>query len=375
MAPKGKKFGKIIIYVAIILILAVVAIYLLSRNVGSTPTEQVQEVIVPQTETIDIVITTQKVGRGGEFTADVLTTIPYPRQEFVEGVFYTDINDVVGKWAKSDIEAHTPLTTDMVVASLTGSYAAFQVPKGMVAITIPILDRLSYVGYAPEAGDHINLIVSLLMVDLDTEFQSKLPNSGYGLAAPLIDVPDSPQTITTYPYNYSDAPTMMGRVIFDPTIQQAIATGPSETQRPRLVVQTLLQDVLILRVGDYKSDTSSGTVAAEPEPGIVNQENPVTDITAITEPFVLPDTITLVVTPQDAVTLTYLTYTGARYTLVLRSPGDDQRIITEAGTLQFLLDQYNIPLPTRLPYGIEPRIDTLILPSQFTTFPTPVPQE
>ena len=147
---------------------------------------------MPQTETIDIVITTQKVGRGGEFTAEVLTTIPYPRQEFVEGVFYTDINDVVGKWAKSDIEAHTPLTTDMVVASLTGSYAAFQVPKGMVAITIPILDRLSYVGYAPEAGDHINLIVSLLMVDLDAEFQSKLPNLGYGLAAPPVDVPDSP---------------------------------------------------------------------------------------------------------------------------------------------------------------------------------------
>ena len=73
--------------------------------------------------------------------------------------------------------------------------------------------------------------------------------------------------MTTYPYNYSESPTMMGRVVFDPTIQQAIATGPSETQRPRLVVQTLLQDVLILRVGDYKSDTSGGTVAVEPEPG------------------------------------------------------------------------------------------------------------
>jgi Flp pilus assembly protein CpaB len=375
MAPKSKKFGKIIIYVAIILILAVVAIFLLSRNMGTTPTEQTQEVIVPQTETIDIVITTQKVGRGGEFTAEVLTTIPYPRQEFIEGVFFTDVNDVVGKWAKSDIEAHTPLTTDMVVASLTGSYAAFQVPKGMVAITIPILDRLSYVGYAPEAGDHINLIVSLLMVDMDSEFQSKLPNLGYGLAAPMTEIPDSAQTITTYPYNYGENPTLMGRVIFETTIQQAIATGPSEAQRPRLVVQTLLQDVLILHVGDYKTETGNGIVAAETEPGIVNQENPITDITAVTEPFVLPDTITLVVTPQDAVTLTYLNYVGARYTLVLRSPGDDQRVMTEAGTLQFLLDQYNIPLPTRLPYGIEPRIDYLILPSQFTTFPTPVPQQ
>jgi pilus assembly protein CpaB len=331
---------------------------------------------VPQNETIDIVITTQKVGRGGEFTAEVLTTIPYPRQDFIEGVFFTDVNDVVGKWAKSDIEAHTPLTSDMVVATLTGSYAAFQVPKGMVAITIPILDRLSYVGYAPEAGDHINLIVSLLMVDLDTEFQSRLPNLGYGLADPAGEVPDEPWTLTTFPYNFGESPTMMGRVVFDTTIQQAIATGPSETQRPRLVVQTLLQDVLILHVGDYKTADSGGTVTAAAPEGIVTEGEATTDITAITEPYVLPDTITLVVSPQDAVTLTYLTYVGARFSLVLRSPGDDQRIITEAGTLQFLLDKYNIPLPTRLPYGIEPRINVLEMPVQYWGVePTAVPEQ
>jgi pilus assembly protein CpaB len=374
MAPKGKKLGRIVIYVAVIGIMAVVLIYVLTRK-GSAPTTEVPPVLVPQNETIDIVITTQKVGRGGEFTADVLTTIPYPRQDFIEGVFFTDVNDVVGKWAKSDIEAHTPLTSDMVVSTLTGSYAAFQVPKGMVAITIPILDRLSYIGYAPEAGDHINLIVSLLMVDLDTEFQSRLPNLGYGLADPSGEVPDEPFTLTTFPFNFGDSPTMMGRVVYDTTIQQAIATGPSETQRPRLVVQTLLQDVLILHVGDFKTADSGGTVTAAAPEGIVTEGETTNEITAITQPYVLPDTITLVVSPQDAVTLTYLTYVGARFSLVLRSPGDDQRIITEAGTLQFLLDKYNIPLPTRLPYGIEPRTDKLELPVQYWNVePTAVPQ-
>jgi pilus assembly protein CpaB len=375
MAPKNKKLGKIFIYVAIIGILAVVLIFILVQRMNTT-TEQPAEVVVPQTETIDIVITTQKVGRGGEFTADVLTTIPYPLSDYIEGVFFTDINDVVGKWAKTDVEAHTPLTKDMVVSTLTGSYAAFQVPKGMVAITIPILDRLSYVGYAPEAGDHINLIVSLLMVELDSEFQSKTPNYSYALANPAIEVDGIPGTLTTYPYSFTEIPSTLGRVIYDTTIQQAIATGPSEAQRPRLVVQTLLQDVLILNVGDFKTESSTGTVTAEAIPGIVNEETATTtDITAITEPVVLPDTITLIVTPQDAVTLTYLNYVGARYTLVLRSPGDDQRIITEAGTLQFLLDQYNIPLPTKLPYGIEPRIDSLSLPGQYMhNLPTPTPE-
>ncbi len=61
--------------------------------------------------------------------------------------------------------------------------------------------------------------------------------------------------------------------------------------------------------------------------------------------------------------------------MVLRAPGDDQRIITEAGTLQFLLDQYNIPLPAKLPYGIEPRIDFLQLPGAYMNFePTATPQ-
>jgi Flp pilus assembly protein CpaB len=374
MAPKTRRIGRIFIYVAIIGIMAVALIYILFRNMGTTA-EQPQEVVIPQAETIDIVITTQKVGRGGEFTADVLTTIPYPRQEYIEGVFFTSTADVAGKWAKTDIEAHTPLTKDMVVSTLTGSYAAFQVPKGMVAITIPILDRLSYVGYAPEAGDHINLIVSLLMVELDSEFQTKTPNLGYGLAVPDTEVPDDPFTLTTFPFSYGDSPTMMGRVIYDTSINMAMATGPSEEQRPRLVVQTLLQDVLILRVGDYKTEDSSGTVTAEPIPGIVTEGEATADITAITKPYVLPDTVTLVVTPQDAVTLTYLTYVGVKFTLVLRSPGDDQRIITEAGTLQFLLDQYNIPLPTKLPYGIEPRIDVLNLPGQYMYIvPTPTQQ-
>lgn len=374
MAPKNKKLGRIIIYVGVIGIFAVVLIFVLLRNVNTT-TQETPVVVVPQNETVDIVITTQKVGRGGEFTADVLTTIPYPRQDFIEGVFFTDVNDVVGKWAKADIEAHTPLTSDMVVATLTGSYAAFQVPKGMVAITIPILDRLSYVGYAPESGDHINLIVTLLMVDLDAEFQSQLPNSAYGLADPSSEVTGKPKTLTTYPFVFGDTVTPLGRIIYDTTIQQAMAIGPSESPRPRLVVQTLLQDVLILHVGDYKTADSGGTVEAAAPEGIVTEGSATTEITAITQPFVLPDTITLVVTPQDAVTLTYLTYVGARFSLVLRSPGDDQRIITEAGTLQFLLDTYNIPLPTKLPYGIEPRIDTLELPIQYWNVePTAVPE-
>ena len=85
----------------------------------------------------------------------------------------------------------------------------------------------------------------------------------------------------------------------------------------------------------------------------------------------LPDTVTLVVTPQDAVTLNYLILAGGRLNLVMRSAGDAQRIATEPVTLQFILDQYNIPNPAKLPYGLEPRLD--LFPSSVSPFPTERP--
>jgi pilus assembly protein CpaB len=88
----------------------------------------------------------------------------------------------------------------------------------------------------------------------------------------------------------------------------------------------------------------------------------------------LPDLITLVVTPQDAVTLNYLIYTGSQLTLALRSSGDDTRVQTEATTLDFLLNQYNIPIPVRLPYGMEPRVDEILTPELVNDVqPTPEP--
>jgi len=79
-------------------------------------------------------------------------------------------------------------------------------------------------------------------------------------------------------------------------------------------------------------------------------------------PVAPPDLITIIVTPQDAVTLNYLLYSGAELTLALRASGDDSVISTEAATLQFMLDVYSIPVPAKLPYGTTPRIEELVPP-------------
>ena len=85
-----------------------------------------------------------------------------------------------------------------------------------------------------------------------------------------------------------------------------------------------------------------------------------------------PDIVTLIVSPQDSITLSYLVYSGAKITLTLRNALDDTRVATEAATLQFLLSQYNIPVPAKLPYAMQPRIDDLsstFLPNDVVTIP------
>jgi pilus assembly protein CpaB len=83
--------------------------------------------------------------------------------------------------------------------------------------------------------------------------------------------------------------------------------------------------------------------------------------------------ITLIVSPQDAVTLNYLIYGGAELTLVLRNPKDTETNGTEAVTLTYLLDQYNIPIPVKLPYGFEPAVEALVPPA-LPNDSTPTPQ-
>ena len=127
-----------------------------------------------------------------------------------------------------------------------------------------------------------------------------------------------------------------------------------------MISQTLLSDARILQVGTFEKPAPVQP-ASQPTPTPIPGATPAPTVTTN------PDIITLIVSPQDAVTLNYLIYSGAQLSLVLRGAGDDQKVQTEAVTLQYLMDQYNIPVPTKLPYGFEPRVDVLKLPDQYTT--------
>jgi pilus assembly protein CpaB len=242
-------------------------------------------------------------------------------------------------------------------------------------------------------GDRVDVIVTLLMVDLDTQWQSVTPNyTGAVIAAgsggfasstasnlakesmgldASVTTSENFRTLLPQPI-YGSSP--FGRSEEDLTLEESFYIVPSEAQRPRLVSQTLIRGVMVLQIGDFDWQNQGRAVeeiaeaTPTPEGEVTVDEGTPTEAAAMKT----PDVITLVVTPQDAVTLNYLIFGGAELTLALRHPLDTNTDPTESVTLQYLLESYNIPVPVKLPYGLEPRIDELmepILPNDIT--PTP----
>ena len=392
--------GRIFFIIALILILGLAAVAIVYfRFLQPNSSEPVAEAVTTQAvEVVEVVVVTQHTPRGYLLNETVLGVIEIPRDMLIEG-YFTDLTQVVGRQARVDLDANMLLTSSMVVdspdqLSTTGSLAALSIPRGMVAISIPI-NRLSSVSYAPQPGDHVNVIVTLLMVDLDTDYQSEMPKrnaavlgSGPGVvigaeSAEEVSVNANTDMSKVTAQSVGAGPTsVIGRTEIDPLLEQTWYVVPSEAQRPRLVSQTLLQDAIVLGVGDFPlTDQVEELPAQTPELPPVEGETGSAEYTSdypeaeLVKPEPkLPDLITLIVNPQDAVTLNYLVYAGSQLTLALRPSGDDSRVQTEATTMDFLLKQYNIPVPVRLPFGMEPRVDDL-LPPQLANdvLPTPEP--
>jgi len=367
------KRGRIFIYLALIIIIALAAggAYLwLHRTPPAPPVSQV----TPQMKYVEIVTAGQNINPGTPITESMLSSIQIPDTALVQGLF-TNKADVVNMYAKYMIAQGVPITDSMVSltagnVNLPGSSWAPFIPQGKTAVAIPIT-RLSSVAYGIRDGDYVNVIVTMLLVDVDPTNQSILPNFTAAVVSPGLT---SNGVLLTAAITSGGEGSRLGTTILDETMNQPVYLVPSEGQRPRLVTQMIMQNVQVLHVGSFPlpgetvsdqfSASTSGTVAtATPAPA---GQQPVVVITR-------PDIITLMVSPDDANTLVFLIYSGAKITLTLRNPnntGPDVR--TDAAMLEYLLTQYNIPVPAKLPYALQPRIDLLLEP-KLPGDATPVP--
>ena len=156
---------------------------------------------------------------------------------------WTNPGQVIGKRARMDIARGVPITENMITDQAgdllpVGSDASIAIPEGFTAIAMP-MDRFSGVAFAIREGDQVDVLVSLLLVDLDTEFQSELPNEGMFLFSPegellnaiscrLIETNEAGELVCAA----GERPPVVGLLQFDDISGQDFFAGPSGPQRP-----------------------------------------------------------------------------------------------------------------------------------------------
>jgi len=346
--------ARTLIFVFLIIIIAAVVGFLAYRQYMAPPP-------VVEPAYVDVYIALQPIPQGGVITADMLTTIKIAPENVIDVMFtHGEEDGILGKAAKFPLDQGVVITASMIgeaTASVTipGPTWASLIPTGMTAISIPT-NRFSLSGYAINNGAHVNLNACFLFVDVDPTFQTILPNltaalTGTGFA------PESSIPVLSLGVGAQGSP--QGRLELDPSLQQPYYLLPSEAQRPRMVCQMLLQDIVVMKLGNFSRDAGA-TIDTPSVPPNDAEGNPV--------PTTPPDIVTLMVTPQDSITLTYLLnlqssdLTQTRLSMTLRNPNDQARQSTESATLQFLLSQYNIPVPAKLPYALQPALSNLLPP-------------
>ncbi len=354
----------VLLLVLIILLGVVAAVVFLPQLTGTTDTGSPAEVSRPTevlpTATpirfVEIVLAVQELPRGITIPADGVELRRWPAETAPFNSLQT-LDDVVGKIARTDIPREAPVLSTMLVDDLAnisnvGSDAAAVMPAGLVAVSVP-MDRLTGVAYAIREGDYVDVILSMLYVDIDEEFQTLFPNS-----ITLVSI--------TEEGNIEPQTAVEGRL--DVGIGGApVIVGPSEIQRPRLVTQRTVQSAWVLRVGDFPIE--GNYIGATPTPLPTNtpvpQEGDGAAAAAEDRPPVqptpkpAPDIITLAVTPQDAVVLGWAIEARIPIPLALRSARDSSQVPTDPVTLQYIMTNFNISAPDRLPYALEPALRSI----------------
>jgi pilus assembly protein CpaB len=377
--------GRVFFILAFVLILGLVAVavvWLLFLRPQTTAQQ-----MTPTPKPVMVVYVTQNLSKGTELESEMLAQIPWQQAQLPQGmVMGEQLPEVIGRVVKYDLPAGIPLLESMLLSEnetipTSGSPWALNIPPGMVAVSVPA-NRIANVSYALRPGDHVNVIATMMFIDVDTDFQSTLPNfTGVAISSG----PPDPETQLQLPLTVgitslsqggvidpetgkpappsSLSPGIYGKVVIDPVLGQAVYVVPSEAQRPRYVSHMLLQDVVVLQVGNFplpgEEAQPQGTPTPTPDPQQQQGEQQAA-------PPAPPDVVTLIVRPQDAVTLNYVLAAqnklAASLSLALRAANDSSRENVLPVTLQFLLEQYQIPVPARLPYSLNPRIDNVTLP-------------
>jgi Flp pilus assembly protein CpaB len=380
--------ARVLILFAIILLLGAAALYLIiSRGGGDDAQADVTPEGVIPSDIVFVAIAAQDIARGTRIPDDGIVMSRMPANMVVETMISGPDEEgirsrVVDRIARQDIGRGVPITEKMLTDSsgdllAGGSDAALAIPPGFTAISMPI-DRLTGVAYAMRDGDTVDVLVTMMLVDVDPDFQSILPNFSTIIAASggteEFPAPSLTGAVQSFEEEGGDR-FPLGKVEEEEETGQLFHLIPQEDQRPRVVTQRLVENARVLHVGTFAlDDEQAASQAAATQEGVGAPPPPEGQQAAVIESKP-PDIITLIVTPQEALALNWAMKTGTHMTLTLRAPNDTEATETTSVTLQYLIESYDITIPTKLPYAQQPPLEDLVTPRLPNDQPAPLPQQ
>lgn len=348
--------SRTLILFGLVLLLAAAAILILAgQQTGGaeTPPNETPATPTPFVETVKIVVAAQNIPRGRPITDDAVYLADWPKDNVPPGAF-TDLEQVKNSIARTDILFNQPLmdvmiTSDRAQLTARGSDAALLIPNDRRAFAMPI-DQLSSVGYAIQPGDHVDVLASFWLIDVDRDGQYPAVPFNRNLVEELVSA----------------------GLDRDAAVQQAIQAIQSADAFPRLSSQLVLQNVEVLSMGEWRDPTpipkfTPGPAAPEePTPTLP----PAPGATATPTP-IRPNVVILLVTPQQALVLQWLRESDVILDLALRGPTDLAPVDTATVTLQYLFDNFNITLPPKLDFvhRYQPPLDQPQCPERWTKSP------
>lgn len=370
----------LLLFIIILIVVAIGAVLLMQGGLpGTTPAAgddengdsiaQVTQVATPEPQptipVVEVVIAIQDIPRGSRIIPDSVRRI-----EFLEP--YAPFNAIqneeaiIGQIARTAIFREQIITDNLVVPNLSeiadvGSDAAAILPTNRVAVAVPI-DRIGSVAYAIQPGDRVDVIASFLFVDVETESQAMGPAPKH-----LISITQEEETQGAE----VEIQEVGIRGEFDSFLTSGLTVpyldGMAEEQRPRLASQRTVQDALVIFVGDAPEDGRMFTAAPTPTPVQETEPEEPADAAPVTQdgtPVATPEpsrpsVVTLGVSPQDAVVLAWLTEARTPMTFALRSASSTSRVNTDPVTMGYIMSRFNILVPEKFSYALEPAITSL----------------
>lgn len=373
----GRRTFAILIFVMGLLILAVVAYFVVFQpgdtspevTVGETAAGDgdVQPVLVeeatPIPPTIGVYVSLQTIPRGFQYpaTAEELQELVVVEQRLAGSVgsrVISDVEDVLGMFARNDVFQGETLTKDALVddPTVTGVEdfgPSSLIPPGAIAAAIP-MDRLSSVAYGLDEGDNVDIMITFRFYQIDEEFQTYLQNAGvFFLQETIAQIEEGtgeatgeetlvPDVFVISPY---------GRFEELPTGDLA-HISPSEFQRP-IPVSMILQNAKVIQVGAWEPPELAQPPTPVPTPSEEGAEatpTPFVQVTPIPDP---PDVLVLALSPQQQLLVKYAVESFADIDFALRGPSDGQLYTVENIDVDFMLGRFGIEVPENFDFSVD----------------------